>query len=143
MASRLSTSVVNPTGYYQLDRAAIREALDLLGIELDVSVRWLPSHNVKGGDHRCVEPYPGQHYIRLNKHLSPEQATHVLWHELAHAMQAELGAKATGQPAYEFYEIYIRSQGEKLGEEYVHNTFEIDARKWADHNKHKPLTKAG
>ena len=93
---------------WKLDRAALREAIEFLGITYPVEVK---QTRVAGGRHgahcliphgRFVRRYRGgwygvaespdgtlSHKVTVKSWLDPERASFVLWHELTHCMQAE------------------------------------------------------
>lgn len=79
-------------GGYRIDRAALREALDFLGIALPVKIRYTSRVGRTRGNHRLVANR--SHDIMLKSYLPADQASKTLWHELAHAMQSERAIRA-------------------------------------------------
>ncbi len=74
------------SGGFKLDHAAVRDACDLLGLKLPVSIRF----NGRVGNTNGNYSFDGRkHRIMLKSYRTPEQASSTLWHELCHAMQAE------------------------------------------------------
>jgi len=82
-----------------LDRKALADACDLLGIRNRVEVRFHGAVGNTNGTHRYSFPRVRSaadvaslapvHRIVIKSYLSPEQASSTLWHELTHAAQAE------------------------------------------------------
>jgi hypothetical protein len=87
-----------------LDREALKDACDLLGIMLPVHVRYNGVAGGTNGTHRYkyghdAPPSAGvassapYHHIVIKSYLSAEEATSTLWHELTHAVQAERASR--------------------------------------------------
>lgn len=74
------------SGGFTINRAALKDACDLLGLKLPVKIRFNGRHGRTLGNYR----FKGTHHdIMLKSYHDPEQASSTLWHELTHAMQAE------------------------------------------------------
>lgn len=117
-------------GWY-LDQDAILEAIDELGIKLQVRVRYMTgiyrngSHYSRGSHHK----------ITLDQNREAAQSSNTLWHELAHCMQAENWANHTGRDIrYWHWEDYKQVDGEH-GRRYKGNKYEIEANRIADEHK--------
>lgn len=107
-----------------IDQDAVIEAMDLLNIQLPVRIRFTTVKRfVFTGTHRET---PKQHVITLAQNVNAEHQSATLWHELAHAMQAERYARETGLPITRFYAEYKRGRGE-WGMTYLGNKYEIEA----------------
>jgi hypothetical protein len=74
------------TGGFTIDRAALKDACDLLGLKLPVRLRYNSRVGRTMANHRFWGDY---HDVMLKSYLTPEEASTALWHELTHAMQAE------------------------------------------------------
>lgn len=74
------------SGGWRLNRKALNEAIDLIGLKLPVKLRTDARVGSTNGNYRFRN---GGHDIMLKTYLSAEQATKTLWHEPCHAMQAE------------------------------------------------------
>lgn len=102
---RTARAQFNPPadGGWKLDRAALAEAIALLGLSLPVKIKQTSHQGGRYGAH-SFRPLRGKffrdpsrdtaaggmyHHITVKSWLSPEQAGRTLWHELTHAMQAE------------------------------------------------------
>lgn len=82
-----------PTGGgFQIDARALKQAIALLGLKVPVKVR---QHSRVGNTHgnyrfrASTAAKPQHHDIMLKSYLTPAEASHTLWHELTHALQAE------------------------------------------------------
>jgi hypothetical protein len=82
----LSADELKAAGGFRIDRAALREACEFLGITGNVEVRFNARAGRTNGNYR--RRY-GKHDIMVKSYLTPAEASKTLWHELAHAMQAE------------------------------------------------------
>lgn len=146
--ARLDLPAVPARLGWKLDKMAITSALDELNIELPVIIRFrdYKRHNHAGwlqyGVHRITKEYK-VHSIQLNDTgLSATLASATLWHELAHAHQAEYTAKDSAgnlQP-WDFYrEFYLKNKGPH-GATYKGNYFELEAERIANNHSHVMLT---
>jgi hypothetical protein len=75
------------------------------------------------------------HLIVMNHKLPIIRANETLWHELAHVIQSEQFERRTGHPMSEFYKESYKHYGQS-GMAYTRNPYEIQARDFADSNKH-------
>lgn len=75
-------------GGWRVDHAALRDACDLLGLKLPVSIRF---NSRVGKTHGNYTFRRGGHDIMLKAYRTAEQASETLWHELTHALQVERG----------------------------------------------------
>lgn len=73
-------------GGFVINKAALADAIELLGLKLPVKVRTHARVGDTNGNYRLRD---GWHDIMLKSYHTPEQASSTLWHELTHAMQAE------------------------------------------------------
>lgn len=75
---------------WRLDPAALREAIDFLGLTLPVKIKQTGHQGGRRGAYWLRQVARQRyHHITVKNWLTPEQACRTLWHELAHAMQAE------------------------------------------------------
>lgn len=117
-------------GWY-LDQDAILEAIDKLGIKLHVQIKFMTAKR-RGGTHRVTRKRT--HHITVDQTTLADFASSTLWHELAHAMQAERWANETGKDIYyQYWEDYKQVDGE-WGNRYKGNTYEIEADRIAAEN---------
>jgi hypothetical protein len=77
---------ISAQGGYHINHAAIRDACEHLGVKLPVKIRQHGRVGNTHGNHRFNGSF---HNIMVKSYLTPEQASHTLWHELTHAMQVE------------------------------------------------------
>jgi len=135
-------------GGFVLDGAALKEAIDFLGLQWKVEVEVQVKPNGSKADYRCTPTGGGAHVrsgywrnidsathivhkIRLKSYLTAEQASHAAWHELVHAQQAEriAAAKPTLTPAGIFREF---SKQYRDGTKYENKRQEREANRVAD-----------
>jgi hypothetical protein len=108
---------------WRIDLQAIKTAIDILEIKYPVRIRYIRG-KYRRGTHYARKEY---HTITLSQDRPMKQANDTLWHELAHAQQAERFEERTGRPMRHFYrEEYLESQG-PWGASYQENFYEIDA----------------
>lgn len=132
-------------GGWRLDRAALREAIEFLGLTLPVTIKPTATRGGGGyGAHRlrarsgkffrnpALDTAQGLgHHITVNNKLTPAKASETIWHELAHAMQAErLIAK---MPAATEREQYIAWGRVDRGTAYERKPIEVEARSYEQH----------
>lgn len=117
-------------------RALILSAMDWLQIELPVLICYSGGKGYTYGTHH-ISKHNGQNYHRITLYQDQptDKANESLWHELAHAMQAEKWANATGQCIDRFYRDSYRHNRGEWGASYWNNYYEIEARKIADNHK--------
>jgi hypothetical protein len=103
---------------------AFSTALDDLVLRRFVHVRYSAGRECVGS-HRVT--LPGEHLITLSQRETVEEASKTLWHELAHALQAE-NYELRGGRFHKFYtEEYKFAKGGR-GASYRNNAYEIKAR---------------
>lgn len=126
---------------WQIDKQAIYEALKTLGIKRKVHVEVLTQLRDEQGriQQRGVKAQMRwdqrnkRYEVQLRSDLTPKEATHALWHELAHCRQYEkLGVK---EAAF----MYVLAS-DLVG--YTNNPLELDAEKVARKHEHKALVMA-
>jgi hypothetical protein len=114
-------------GWY-LDQDEIISAIDSLGITLQVRIRFMTGIS-RMGTHYAYEDH---HKITVDQTLLSRSASHTIWHELVHAMQAERFVKETGKPITKFHHEAYRPSNGPWGASYKLNEMEIEANKIAD-----------
>lgn len=120
-------------GGWYFDQEAILEALDELNIKLYMQLKFMTG-KYRYGTHRVKKgtTHPRFHHITVDQNHSPQEASNTLWHELAHAMQAERWAERTGRDIYlQHWEDYKAVDGE-WGNRYNGNKYEIEANQLAE-----------
>lgn len=122
-----------------IDPEKFAYAKSRLGIQFPVEVRYHGKGYRTQGTHRtryCYAPsilgekigYEGNyHLIILSRNQSPQSQNVTLWHELAHAMQAERFHRAGGLFT-SFYRLYYKPSDGERGASYRENKCEIQAR---------------
>lgn len=141
-------------GGYRIDAAALREAQDVLGIKLPVKIVFSSRNGGTLGNH-SFRPRSGQfkrnpdldtasggmyHRIMLKTYLTAQRAGEVLWHELAHSMQAEretVGAQ-TMREAFDSWST-CHARGKGIG--YSRKPIEVEAREFEAWNTDLPLAR--
>jgi len=130
-----------------LDRAAVAEAIELLGIEHHVEIRFVAS-KWTGGTHRTkpvVEDGPDgrpvvtyKHALTLRTTASADRTSRSLWHELTDAMQCEKYPKPS-----DFDWAYANETRYQGGGDpgYTNNRFEVEARAHESLSEDLRLTK--
>lgn len=118
---------------FTIDQGALDRAIQSLGLKLTVKVR---AHNRAGdtrGNYRLRPTKDGTqsyHDIMVKGYLTPEQASQTLWHELAHAMQAEraitLSELSLDNPASRF--AWVTQRTLDKGTSYRQRPIEVEAR---------------
>jgi hypothetical protein len=106
---------------HTIDTAALNVAKAELGLIMPVKIRRDGRVGQTNGNHRLRG---FEHHIMLKSYLTPEQATHTLWHELTHAVQAER-AIASGRG-------WAAVSNEQRRYRYSVRPIEIEANKIAD-----------
>lgn len=112
-----------------LDQDEILAAMEKLGIECKVRIRFMTGRYTRGTHRNGLD----KHYITLDQNRNVFDTNLTLWHELAHAMQAERFAKETGKPMTMFHQAYKYAKGE-YGNGYHGNLYEVEANKIAADN---------
>ena len=90
-------ATVQQGGGFTIDRAALKDACDLLGLKVPVRIRFSSKVGRTLGNYRGMSK--GYHDIMLKSYRTAEQASSTLWHELTHAMQAERAGGHVGWQA--------------------------------------------
>lgn len=144
-----------PTGA-RPNPAAIREAIDFLGIKFPVDVKVLSNQGGAQGRHRA-RPTGGNvwtrgsrifnaetatgwvHLITVKNWLTVEQMGQTLWHELSHAMQFERDALVPGRDGSSALRAWNALYSD--GTSYDHKPLEVEARKYEQHNDELPLAR--
>lgn len=137
-----SARAVSPSAGWTLNAAALREAIDFLGIRHRVTVK---QTGHRGGRQGCHQLRPGgdggaYSHITIKSWLTPAQASQALWHELAHAMQAQRAIDANPQasPVAAWKKAYDSTN---RGVAYWHKPIEVEARSYETHADELPLAR--
>lgn len=148
-----------PGEIWKLDREALQLALDFFRIELPVEIKFTGHRGGRLGAH-TLDAYGGnvikrggriahldsatdiKHKITVKRWLSAEQASRTLWHELAHAMQAERAACAANAitPA-DILRSWRDCSERGRGISYENKPHEIEAREYEAYHDEIPLVK--
>lgn len=123
---------------WDFDVPAIERALEQLELD-DALVLGTTRGRTAGGRHfyRLADTNTGrEHEIRVDAYASVRRASTVLWHELAHAHQAE----QFPTPA-KWWRAYERAGGSR-GQGYAQNRYEVEARSWQRKARLIPLVVA-
>lgn len=116
-------------GGFRIDRKALNAAIDALGLDLPVDIRFHARVGSTNGNYR----FDGRrHDIMLKSYLTPEQASSTLWHELTHAMQAERAGATTA--------AWSSVQREQARWSYWNRPIEREARQMSEDMRDCPLT---
>lgn len=118
---------IKSKGGFLVDKVALRKATEELGLRHEVRVRTNSRVGTTLGRHRFYGHY---HDIMLKGYLTPEQASATLWHELAHARQAERAGSAHA------WNKEVRKQRRCS---YKQRPIEIEANKLADEKREQVL----
>ena len=119
---------------FKFDKEALTEVKAELNIKLPVKIRTRLYSGRYYGFHKLVD---NVHYIDLfvSNNTSLRGANFVLWHELAHASQAE---RELARGAENFHKTYKSKDGEG-GAAYLNNAYELEANQIAEANKERYL----
>ena len=79
-------ATIKASGGFRIDRVALADAIEFLGLTLPVDIRFHSRVGNTNGIHRFRK---NRHVIMLKSYLKPKDASNTLWHELTHARQAE------------------------------------------------------
>lgn len=145
---------------WRKDERAIREAIEFLGLTLPVRIK-LTGH--AAGRHGAHHLYPEGgtvrhsgtriwnidtatglfHHITVKSWLSAAEASRVIWHELAHAMQAEHALAELPADAHprEAIEAWVACESHGRGVTYEDKPVEIEAREYEEFATEQPLAK--
>lgn len=119
---------------WNLDAAALAVAKQELGLVKPVHVQVKDSQKLGHGRSevrgQTARLQNGEHLVLVRDDLSPEGATFILWHELAHCRQVE---------RHRFYRWRYRLANKLVG--YRNNPFEREANKIAFANSGRALVK--
>ncbi len=137
---------------------AIREAADFLGLTLPVRVKVTNHAGGRHGAHQLRPEGPGvrvsngrilnldnatglYHHITAKGWLSAQQASETLWHELAHAMQAERELSKLPAPwdARDGMRAWSLCAARGRGVTYLHKPVEREAREYESFAAEHPL----
>lgn len=141
-------------GGWRVNQAALKEAIDFLGIKLPVRVKQTGRRGPQQGAHYFRQRF-GQfmknpdkdtasggfyHHITVKNYLTAEEAGRTIWHELAHAMQAEreTANAATMREAFDAWK-FCSARGR--GITYRAKPIEVEAREHECLNDDNPLAR--
>jgi hypothetical protein len=115
---------------WDLDETAILAALDYLGIEKPVRIRFMTTkRGATLGTHRSDVD---RHRVTIAQNLKKAgDASLTLWHELVHCMQAERFATKTGKPMTKFHDEEYKLLDGEWGRTYQGNELEKEANRIA------------
>lgn len=144
---------------WRKNERAIREAIEFLGITLPVEIKPTGHAGGRFGCHRLLPLGPTVrtvgsrvygaehtnklvHRITIKSWRSAEEASRTLWHELAHAMQAErvLATLPTGYNAKEALNAWGACADFGRGVAYERKPVEIEANEYESFHDEHPLT---
>jgi len=127
---------------WEFDVTELLEAKQVLRIHKPIHFRWTSPRRRNGTHYVAITPgFQLVHKITLNQNGHITDANATLWHEIAHAYQAERWAESTGRSIRHFYQEAYKPARGAHGASYQDNAYEIHARKMADANKHVMLLK--
>lgn len=131
-------------GGFKIDQAALKAAQDFLGLTLPVKVRHSSKLGATQGNYRLSHRRGNHHNVMLKSYLTPEQASKTLWHELAHAMQAERACKTAGvSPTDRAALLAWSATPERAkGTGYYKKPIEVEARAHENYAATRPLAVA-
>lgn len=120
-------------GWY-LDQDAILEAIDKLGIKRHVRIKYMTAKRRGRGTHYITRQ--GTHKITVDQLSSVQEASDIIWHELAHAMQSERWVNQDSRRKIHrwHWDDYKAVDGE-WGNSYQGNIYEIEAERIAYENR--------
>lgn len=128
-------------GWY-LDQDAILEAIDQLGIKLKVRVKFQTFKRRGRGTH-YIE-FDRTHLITVDQLSSIESANFILWHELAHCMQAERWANEDSRrDIFNWHSDDYKAVDGEWGNSYRGNAYEIEANRIGHENADFHLVVSG
>lgn len=139
-------------GGWVIDPTAMEVALDELSIERFVNVRYTDGRRIVGRHgpryYRYPDfggPRPGifYHRIKLSQDAPFERACLTIWHELAHARQAENFVRRTGYLMTMFYNVAYKEGRGPWGASYRENIYEEEARMIATNRPFEILREIG
>lgn len=115
---------------WSIDEQAVLAAIDFLGIELPVRIRFMTTkYGASLGTHYSRTDW---HRITIAQNIRQAgRASEILWHELVHCMQAERWSKKTGKSINHWHvEEYKLLDGD-WGRSYDDNLLEKEANRIA------------
>jgi hypothetical protein len=124
MLLRLDGTLEQAQEGWVFDYNKIDIALNFLGIAHKVKLGF-KAGVYKFGHH---DSFNDMHEIKVSTYLDIDDANETLWHELAHASQAERLYREKGIPIWKFNKVY----NDAMGRKYTTNPFEVEARKVAE-----------
>lgn len=122
---------------WEFDPEACLDAKIKLGIQFRIKFKFMTGKRRRGTHYVRHNDITNEtyHQIMIDQNREAEAASETLWHEMAHAMQAEMWSKATGNDPWKFYRLGYKKADGEWGHSYYQNKYEIHARKVADLNK--------
>lgn len=140
---------VRPKQPWRIDHVALNAACEWLDVRWPVNVKRTANGKSLHGRHRLRGrnewPTP-RHVITLAAGLPQALASEVLWHELAHAMQAERGVRTcpvwSGLNAIEMMKLWTVADIRDRRYAYDDRPCEIEARRYEKRGRDFPLVKA-
>jgi hypothetical protein len=128
-----------PRGSWRPDHAAIREAIEFLGISHPVKIKQTSRQGGRYGAHELRRDAGGKVYshITVKSWLDAREAGRTLWHELAHAMQASRAIDANPDRDPLVAWGAVRAKGK--GVPYRAKPIEVEARSYESFNDETPL----
>lgn len=123
---------------YIVDVIALANACRQLHVDWPILFRWSTAQYKRGHHRGGIVANQHYHQILLEQNRPIDSANRTLWHELAHAAQAEAFVRA-GHTLKDFDNTY-NAYG-RTGQAYKTNPFEVDANQVAKDNEHIWLVK--
>lgn len=129
-------------GGWKLSTANLKEAVTFLGLDWDGRVKQTSPVGNRLGAYSLRRNADGQpyHHITVKKYLTAARAGEVLWHELAHAMQAERSAAAVASSSVDAIMRAWASDDSRDGA-YRNRPVEVEARSYEAFNAELPLAR--
>lgn len=130
-----------PLNQWKQHHENIDRAIQWLGINFPVTITVQNHHGGRWGNHALrVDGSQLYHEIKVKSWLTPYQAGQTLWHELAHAMQAERAvARSSATTARERARAWYESEERTRDIHYRRRPCEVEARAHERHNVTTPL----
>lgn len=118
---------------WRFDVPALERTLRQLGVRDPVVLQTTRGRTASGRALWRTARQGREHVVRVDAHASASLASRILWHELAHVVQAE----DHGDPR-EWDQSYEAAGGHK-GRGYRTNVYEREANQWEANAEHTPL----
>lgn len=118
---------------WRFDVRAIERAAKANGVRDPIRLQTTRGRTALGRHLWHTTPQGREHVIRVDANTSARFASRTLWHELAHASQAEEWSDPR-----EWHDAY-RGAGGGKGRGYRLNAYEREAREWEANAEHAPL----